>query len=233
MKKKLLIILPVAALIIALTGYFTSNNSRQLNAKRTPLLAADSLKKSASVKKADAKKSCCSEDMEDAGSGQFSDNSVYQLDAKWSNELNKKVTLGDFKGQKIVMAMIFANCTYACPLIVNDMKKVDAGIKESEKGKVKFVLVSIDPERDSPKTLLDYAKRQNLDLSRWELLTGNKDDVRSLAALLGFKYKKNENGDYVHSNLINVFNREGEVVLQHEGLNKDIQDIVKELKVIN
>jgi protein SCO1/2 len=233
MKKKLLIILPAALLIIAMTGYFTLNNSAQTGSSGNVSSLKDSSKTVTAQKKSASKKSCCSEDMDEETSGVFSDNSVYQHGLNWNNELNKKVSLGDLKGHNVVMAMIFASCTYACPLIVNDMRKVEASIPGSEKADVKFVLVSIDPERDSPKVLLDYSKRQNLDLSRWELLTGDKNDIRSLAALLGFKYKKNDNGDYVHSNLINVLNKKGELVLQHEGLNKDVQDIVKELKSLN
>ncbi|MCU7490855.1 MAG: SCO family protein [Bacteroidota bacterium] len=233
MKKTLIIILPAALLIIALTGYFTLNNSRQLASYEKVTSAVDSSKINSAVKKSGEKKSCCSEDKEEEAVGEFTDNSVYQLGSSWSNELNNKILLGDLKGHNVVLAMIFASCTYACPLIVNDMRKVEAQMPENEKTNVKFVLVSIDPERDSPKALFDYSRKQNLDLSRWELLTGNKNDVRSLAALLGFKYKKNDNGDYVHSNLISVLNKEGEVVLQHEGLNKDVQDIVSRLKAIN
>ncbi|MGE5351462.1 MAG: SCO family protein [Acidobacteriota bacterium] len=231
MKKKLLFILPAALIIIALTGYFTLNNSRQLSGSEKISSVADSSKTMAAVKKSGAKKSCCSEE-ENAGTP-YCDNSVYQLESKWTDEHNKSITLGELKGHKVVMAMIFASCTYACPLIVNDMRNVEARIPENEKTDVKFVLVSIDPERDSPQALLDYSKRQNLDLSRWELLTGNKSDIRSLAALLGFKYKRNDNGDYVHSNLINVFNKEGEIAYQHEGLNKGVDDILKELNRIN
>ena len=228
---KSLIILPAAVIIIALTGYFTLNNSGQQSNKRLYAVVQTVSKTSVPENKKDTVKSCCSDAAQK--STNYCDNSVYQLESRWSNEFNNKVALGDLKGQKVVMAMIFASCTYACPLIVNDMRKVEAALPEGEKGSTKFVLISIDPERDSPKTLLEYSKKQNLDLSRWELLTGNKDDIRSLAVLLGFKYKKNENGDYSHSNLINVFNREGEIVFQHEGLNKDIQDIVKELKRID
>ncbi|HEX2866632.1 MAG TPA: SCO family protein [Ignavibacteriales bacterium] len=226
MKKKLLYVLPAAFIIIALTGYFTLYNSGQMN-------SSEKVTSMSGAAKADTEKLCCSEYMKKDPAADFTDNSVYQLNSKWNNEFNKKVSLGALKGQKVVMAMIFASCTYACPLIVNDMRKVEQQLPEGENSDVTFLLVSIDPDRDTPRALLDYSKKQNLDLSHWELLTGSKSDIRSLAALLGFKYKKNDNGDYVHSNLINVFNKEGEVVLQHEGLNKDVQDIVKELKAIN
>ncbi|MGE5681430.1 MAG: SCO family protein, partial [Bacillota bacterium] len=139
----------------------------------------------------------------------------------------------DLKGKKVVLAMIFANCTYACPLIVNDMKIVEKSLGTREKEETRFVLVSIDPERDTPKALAEYAKTRELDQSRWKLLTGRHEEIKELAALLGFKYKKGEKGDYIHSNLINVFNRQGELVFQHEGLNKGTEDIVEKVKILN
>lgn len=229
MKKLLKTKLPVTILIMGLTGLLALNCSKQVP-EENKLSVQNVSQTVASDKNTDKEKSCCAEDIK---SVHYCDNSVYQLNSKWNNEMNRQVKLGDYKGHKVVMSMIFASCTYACPLIVNDMRKIEALVPEKERDNVKFLLVSIDPERDTPEALLDYSRRQNLNLSRWELLTGSKSDIRSLAALLGFKYKKNDDGDYVHSNLISVFNREGEIVYQHEGLNKDIGDVVKELKAIN
>lgn len=175
----------------------------------------------------DEEKSCCPEDM---GGEAFSENSIYQLDQQWNDEQGSIKSLSDMKGSKIVLSMIFASCTYACPIIINDIKKVESALSDQEKKNVRFVLVSIDPERDSPAVLKDYAHRWNLDLNRWELLTGKKEDIRELAALFGFKYKKDEKGDYSHSNLINVLNKEGEIAFRHEGLNKDVSDIVAQLR---
>ncbi|MCU7494864.1 MAG: SCO family protein [Ignavibacteria bacterium] len=232
MKKIMMITLPAALLILGLTGYFALNNSwGSVVIAEKHSEKKDSVQTLPGLKKVDAKiSSCCSEKMEEGSAG-YSSNSVYQLSSVWKNELGQKLSLGDLKGHKVVLSMIFASCTYACPLIVNDMRKIEKSV--ADKSDVRFVLVSIDPERDTPVTLLEYSKRQGLELSRWELLTGSKSDIRSLAAVLGFKYQRDSKGDYTHSNLINVLNKEGEVVLQHEGLNKDISDIVGKLKSMN
>lgn len=128
------------------------------------------------------------------------------------------------------MAMIFANCTYACPIIVNDMKNIENSLTKKELDKTNFVLISIDPDRDTPEALKQFAERFGLDLKRWKLLTSNKNNVDELSAVLGFKYKEENDGGFSHSNIINIINSNGEVVSQHFGLNQKIRNIVTELK---
>ncbi|MGE5401516.1 MAG: SCO family protein [Ignavibacteriales bacterium] len=227
MKRSLIIALPlvlVIIVIVAVSAYLSGSTAGSVPANVK--LISSSGSGNEDIKKT----SCCAESVE---KGIFTESSLYQLESNWNNEYNKKVALGDLKGKKVVLSMIFANCTYACPIIVNDMKKVEAALSEREKRDVRFVLVSIDPERDTPQALKEYSQRMNLDLNRWELMTGSQSDVRKLAALLGFRYKKDEKGDYIHSNLINVLNKQGELVLQHEGLNRDVNDVVRSLDKIN
>ncbi len=172
------------------------------------------------------KQSCC--DVEE--SGEFSDASIYQLESKWTDQDNKAFSLKELEGKKVVLTMFFASCTYVCPILVNDMKKIEKElIKEDELSSYKFLFVSIDPDRDTPEKLKEFANKNNLDLKRWKLLSGNSDDIMELAAVIDFKYKKDKNGDYSHSNLITFLNKEGEVIHQQVGLNQDITSTTKKL----
>ncbi|MHB9040083.1 MAG: SCO family protein [Melioribacteraceae bacterium] len=167
-------------------------------------------------------KPCCANLKNDKAN----DNSIYQLESVWKTEAGKKITLNDLKGKKQIMAMVFANCTYACPLIVNDMKKIESKINRND---VDFLLVSIDSKRDTPEALTQYAKNNKLDLKRWHLLTGDENGISELAAVLGFKYKKEPDGSFSHSNIINVLDENGVVAYQHFGLNQDVQDVIEEI----
>jgi protein SCO1/2 len=66
-------------------------------------------------------------------------------------------------------------------------------------------------------------------LNRWKLLSGSSDDIMELAAVTGFKYKKDEKGDYSHSNLITFLNNHGEIFHQQVGLNQDITSSTEKL----
>ncbi len=168
--------------------------------------------------------SCCSSEED---TGEYSENSIYQLESEWTNQWGKKFSLGELEGSPVVLTMFFASCTYACPILINDMKKIENEIPEEELSSYKFVLVSIDPERDTPEKLEKFAEEKNLDTKRWTLLTGSSDDIMELAALTGFKYKKDKSGDFSHSNLITFLNKEGEILHQQFGLNQDISESTK------
>jgi protein SCO1/2 len=175
------------------------------------------------------KHSCCSEDE----SGEYSESSVYQLESEWTTQSGSKFSIGSLKGKPVVLTLFYASCTYACPILINDMKKIEASIDSGELENYRFILISIDPEKDKPKILAEVVKRHNLDTKRWTLLTGPKDNIMELAALIGFKFKKDEKEGYSHSNLITFLNEEGEIVYQQIGLNQDISQIVHRLNQYN
>jgi protein SCO1/2 len=139
----------------------------------------------------------------------------------------------ELRDKPVVMTMFYASCTYACPVLINDMKRIEASINQDELDDYRFVLVSIDPDKDNPKVLSELAARYKLDSKRWTLLTGSHDNVMELAALTGFKFKKDEKMGYSHSNIINVLNEEGEIVHQQSGLNQDITLSMQTLDELN
>jgi protein SCO1/2 len=147
-----------------------------------------------------------------------SDESLYLFDALWTDQEGRRVRLVSLGGRPIVLAMVFTHCAYACPLTVHDMKRIGAGLSEDLRDEVRYVLVSLDPERDTPPALRRFAGAYGLDDGRWTLLRGTSDDVRMLAALLGVRYRKQSDGQFAHTNLITILNRRGEVVHRQKGL---------------
>lgn len=150
-----------------------------------------------------------------------SDASLYQLAATWTNQDGDRIALDALHGQPVVLSMVFTNCTYACPMIVRDMKRIGAALPEEQRNEVQYVLVSLDPERDTPAALQRFATAHGLDSAAWTLLRGSARDVRLLAALLGIRYKQEADGQFSHTNLITILNPEGEIVFQQEGLQGD------------
>jgi protein SCO1/2 len=199
-----------------LTGCFST--AEEKNEKTTA--------KNDSVKGTNTEKhSCCSEEE----SGVYSENSIYQLESQWITQSGEKFSIESLKGNPVVLTMFYASCTYACPILISDMKRIEASIDADELKNYKFVLISIDPDKDNPEILSEVVKRHNLDTKRWTLLTGSKDNVMELAALIGFKFKKDEKEGYSHSNLITFLNDEGEIIHQQVGLNQDISQTIQKL----
>lgn len=157
-----------------------------------------------------------------AGDG-FSAGSLYQLEATYTGDDGRPVALGQLRGRPVVLAMFFASCTYACPMIVADMTRIRDGLPADLRERAALVLVSFDSKRDTPEALHQYRKERQLN-AQWTLLRGDDGAVRELAALLGVKFKQDADGQFAHSNIISILNAEGEVVHQRAGLKGGLED---------
>jgi len=181
----------------------------------------------AGVMTAEEKPPCCRE--VEAGKP-VADTSLYQLESKWTSDVGSEVRLGVLRGRPQVVAMFFASCEYACPVIVGNLKEIERKLPEDLRGKVDFLLVSFDTGRDTTAVLHAYREKQTLSVKNWTLLRGGEDDVRELSALLGVNYKKDARGQFSHSNIITVLDSEGVVAFQQTGLNKDVAETIAALR---
>ncbi len=159
-----------------------------------------------------------------AGAG-FRAGSLYQLEATYTGDDGRPVSLGQLRGRPVVLAMFFASCTYACPMIVADMTRIRDGLPADLRDRAALVLVSFDSKRDTPEALNRYRKDRQLN-AQWTLIRGDDGAVRELAALLGVKFKQEADGQFAHSNIISILNAEGEVVHQRAGLKGGLEDAV-------
>jgi protein SCO1/2 len=174
-----------------------------------------------------AKPSCCAAS---EASATFTDKSVYQTESQWATDHGKYIKLGELVGRPQIVAMFFANCQFACPIIVNDMKRIEATLTPELHARIGFTLVSFDAKWDTPAALAAYRLTHALPADNWTLLQGEPDDVLELAALLGLKFKEDANGQFAHSNVITILNAQGEIVHQQIGLNQDIKKTVRILR---
>ena len=139
--------------------------------------------------------------------------SVYLLESEWLNQDSKKIYLRDLAGKKLVLSMTYTSCQHTCPTIVSNMQAIEKSL--SENNNVRFVLVSLMPKIDTPEVLKIYANKR--DLKGWTLLSGDDDDVRMLAMVLGVKYQAVGKGEIAHSNLITILDDRGRIVQQITG----------------
>lgn len=162
--------------------------------------------------------------------------SIYHLPATWTNQEGQQLQLEELKGSILVMVMIYTQCKAACPRLVADMRNLESKIAEEDLDKLKFVLVSIDPEYDTPDRMKAFAKENRMEEDHWLFLRGDEETTMEFAAVLAVNYKRISPIDFTHSNIISVFDEEGVLVHQREGLGVDngetltaIQEEVSEL----
>lgn len=160
-----------------------------------------------------------------------SERSLYQVASEWKTQDGETIALADLAGKPQFLAMAYTNCQYACPRLIADLKAIEAALPADSKAN--FVIVSIDPERDTPERLAHYASEQSLDTSRWTLLHGTPGDVLELANLLGVRYAETPSGDFTHSNIITLLDLKGEIAIQQNGLGADYQPTLEALAKLN
>ncbi len=162
----------------------------------------------------------------EASTGYTTEMSLYNLTSSWATQSGDSLQLNSLKGKVQLVAMIYTSCDYACPRIVADLKRIEESLSAYKKEEVGIVLVSLDPERDTPEKLKEFSAKNKLDPDRWVFLTSKEDNILELAALLNVKYRKELSMDIAHSNIISVLNKEGEVIHQQEGLGVDPSETV-------
>ena len=142
--------------------------------------------------------------------------SVYQLALPLTDQHGRTADWRQHRGQPQVVAMFYTSCQYICPLIVDSGKAVEHALTPAEQANLGILLISMDPKRDTPATLMTVAKKRGLDASRWSLASPRADDVRSVAGVLGVRYRQLADGEFNHTSALLLLDREGRIVARTE-----------------
>lgn len=156
--------------------------------------------------------------------------SIYNLPSTWTTQDNEDIELKDLQGKTLVMVMIYTECKAACPRLVADMRNIEKQFSPKELEKLKFIMVSIDPKTDTPERFKQFSIDNLMEDDHWMFLRGTLEDTREFAAVLAVSYKKISPIDFSHSNIISVFDEEGVLVHQQEGLGVDNEETVEAIK---
>jgi protein SCO1/2 len=138
--------------------------------------------------------------------------SIYQLDAKLTDQAGKTWPLASRRGHVQLVSMFYASCTMVCPMIVDTLKLTRKAVDESDRDPVDVLLISFDPARDNLPVLHEYAERRKLEAPGWTLARAEPASTRQLAALLGVQYRPLPDGDFNHSSELLLLDGEGRIV---------------------
>lgn len=112
------------------------------------------------------------------------------------------------RGKVWVADFIFTHCPSLCPLMTRsmyDLQQMTAGTG------LQLVSVSVDPERDTPPVLKQYATDNKADLSRWHFLTGSKDATWDLSKGMKLAVQPDRGSSVMHSSHFLLVDRAGHV----------------------
>lgn len=161
-------------------------------------------------------------------SPQLQGKSLYHLLGKWKTAAGEAFPLQKLRGRPVILTMAYTHCTTTCPATVAKLKEIESALKAAGEDQATIVLASFDPKRDTPERLAAYALERKLDAKRWLLLSPEGDrDVRELAAALGIVYSRDKDGEFSHSNVISLLDREGVFQTQVAGLVESHSELVQ------
>lgn len=91
----------------------------------------------------------------------------------------RRVTLAELKGKVWLLNFIYTNCPDTCPIQSAQMREIQEDFKKEKD--LRLVSITVDPQRDTPEVLTEYANRFSADPARWFFLTGEKETIYKLA----------------------------------------------------
>jgi len=89
------------------------------------------------------------------------------------------------KDRVVVINFIFTNCEGACPLITHKLTLVRDRMEGQIGNPLRFVSLSLDPARDTPAALKEFAKTHHADHDGWVFLTGKPENLEYIIKRLG------------------------------------------------
>ena len=101
------------------------------------------------------------------------------------------ITEQDFLGHPSALFFGFTHCPEVCPMTMSKLSMLldELGTKAD---RIKVYFVTLDPERDTPEVLMNFLSAFN---ERFIAITGNTNDVESLAKSWKVYWKRTETSD--------------------------------------
>jgi protein SCO1/2 len=108
-----------------------------------------------------------------------------------TDQAGKPFDLARLQGKAVVVSFVYTTCGGSCPATTHTLYRVQQALKEARLwGKrVELVSISLDPARDRPEVLAEYARVFDADTSAWHFVTGPPDAVAHVIAAWGMWVK--------------------------------------------
>jgi cytochrome oxidase Cu insertion factor (SCO1/SenC/PrrC family) len=146
-------------------------------------------------------------------------------DFKLKERDGRTVGLDDLRGKVWVASFIFTRCTGPCPQVTGTVARLQGELKLADVENLRLVTFTVDPERDNPAELREYAQKFQADEKRWLFLTGKKEEIHRLL-IDSFKVpveeapekEKKPGEEFAHSTRLVVVDKAGHIRGYFDGM---------------
>jgi len=156
-------------------------------------------------------------------------------DFSFTNQNGKTITQKDYEGKIYVADFFFTTCGSICPKMTTNLSDVQKAFANNPK--VKLLSFTVFPETDNVPVLKAYAKKNQVNDAKWNLVTGDKKEIYTLArkSYLAVKLgKPNELYDMVHTENFVLVDTKKRVRGFYDGTNKeDIKRLIEDITFLS
>jgi protein SCO1/2 len=149
------------------------------------------------------------------------------LDLPFADESGRPVTLRQYFGKPVILALVYYQCPSLCNLVLNGVLRSVKGLALHSGSDYEVVAVSFDP-RETPE--MASAKKASYLRSGagngWHFLTGPESSSKALADAVGFRYAYDAlSNQYAHGSAIMILTPEGRVAQYFYGIDYPARDV--------
>ena len=153
-------------------------------------------------------------------------------DFKFTNQNGKIITQKDYEGKIYVADFFFTTCKTICPKMTDNMVDVQKAVMNNPK--VMLLSHTVMPDVDSVPVLKKYALEKGVNDSKWNLVTGDKKDIYSIArkSYLAVKMGKPEElYDMVHTENFVLIDSKRRVRGFYDGTNpEEVKKLIEDIE---
>lgn len=151
-----------------------------------------------------------------------------------TNQNGNRISQRDYQGKIYVADFFFTTCPSICPIMTNNMAYIQSKIMDDPQ--VKLLSFSVTPEIDSVPQLKKYALEKGVNDKKWNLLTGDKKEIYTLARKSYFVVKEDGDGgphDMIHTENFVLVDPEKRIRGYYDGTDKAaVENLLADLKTL-
>jgi protein SCO1/2 len=128
------------------------------------------------------------------------------------------LALADLRGKAVLLDFVYTTCPGPCPILTGLHVEVQRALDPALRDRVRLVSISLDPRKDTPAALREYAKKRGADTLNWSFLTGAPEDVDAVLKAYGVGSARQPDGTIAHLVVTFLIDGEGRIVERFVGL---------------
>jgi protein SCO1 len=142
------------------------------------------------------------------------------------------------KDKITILAMVYTHCPDICPMTTHNMHLVEQKLPDHLKDKIKFIVISFDPNRDTPAVLKKFAEIRDYSFDKWTLLSSDEQNTKEVMLKFGIKaipadssYDANGELSYnvIHTDRISLIDQEGRLRSNYKGSTANLEMILEDI----